>query len=88
VLYRVVRRSVKLTTDGIPELIMLSSRPACTQASSGLSGLSFDEGTFGVVGYVTRGMNVASSLRSGDVVVSARIISGQDKLLLPPEPVA
>lgn len=51
---------------------------------AGLSGLAFDEGTFGVFGYVTEGMDeVMSKLQPGDVIVSARIVAGADKLQRP-----
>lgn len=54
---------------------------------AGLSGLAFDEGSFGVFGYVTRGMDVISTLKTGDVIVSARLVSGADKLVRPaPQP--
>lgn len=52
----------------------------------GLSGLSFDEGTFGVFGYVTAGLDVVNSLKSGDVIVSAKVVSGADKLVRPTAP--
>lgn len=56
---------------------------------AGLAGLSFDEGTFGVFGYVTKGMDVVRGLQSGDVIVTAQLLSGADKLLRPaPEPAA
>lgn len=50
---------------------------------AGLAGLSFDEGTFGVFGYVTKGLDVVYQLRNGDVIVKAELVSGADKLLRP-----
>jgi peptidylprolyl isomerase len=51
---------------------------------AGLAGLSFDEGRFGVFGYVTGGMDaVVGKLQSGDVLVSAKIVAGADKLVRP-----
>ncbi|GAX77222.1 hypothetical protein CEUSTIGMA_g4668.t1 [Chlamydomonas eustigma] len=48
---------------------------------AGLSGLAFDEGTFSVFGYVTDGMDTISKLKSGDVIVSAAVIEGKEKLV-------
>lgn len=51
-------------------------------ASSGLAGLSFDEGQFGVFGYVTKGLDdVVTKLEAGDKIVSAKLVSGLDKLI-------
>lgn len=50
------------------------------RASSGLAGLSFDEGTFGVFGYITKGAELIPQLTSGDVIVSAELVSGQNRL--------
>eukprot|EP00197_Chlamydomonas_leiostraca_P002218 CAMPEP_0202859684 /NCGR_PEP_ID=MMETSP1391-20130828/1691_1 /ASSEMBLY_ACC=CAM_ASM_000867 /TAXON_ID=1034604 /ORGANISM="Chlamydomonas leiostraca, Strain SAG 11-49" /LENGTH=376 /DNA_ID=CAMNT_0049538739 /DNA_START=202 /DNA_END=1332 /DNA_ORIENTATION=+ len=50
---------------------------------AGLAGLAFDEGTFGVFGYVTKGMDAISLLRSGDLIVSATVVSGAEKLVQP-----
>jgi hypothetical protein len=52
-----------------------------------LSGLSFDEGTFGVFGYVTGGLDAVGKLETGDVIRSARLVSGRDRLVVP-EPAA
>lgn len=50
--------------------------------SSGLAGLSFDEGQFGVFGYVTKGLDdVVTKLGAGDKIVSAKIVSGLEKLV-------
>jgi hypothetical protein len=50
---------------------------------AGLAGLSFDEGTFGVFGYVTKGLDVVGGLKSGDKIVAAKVVSGLDKLFVP-----
>ncbi|WIA35054.1 hypothetical protein OEZ86_003543 [Tetradesmus obliquus] len=50
---------------------------------AGLSGLSFDEGTFGVFGYVTDGMAVVTKLQTGDTIVSAKVVSGLERLVRP-----
>eukprot|EP00240_Pyramimonas_obovata_P002333 CAMPEP_0118946040 /NCGR_PEP_ID=MMETSP1169-20130426/43479_1 /TAXON_ID=36882 /ORGANISM="Pyramimonas obovata, Strain CCMP722" /LENGTH=445 /DNA_ID=CAMNT_0006891919 /DNA_START=1 /DNA_END=1338 /DNA_ORIENTATION=+ len=51
------------------------------KSQSGLGGLSFDEGNFAVFGYVTEGKEILSQIRNGDVIQSARIVSGADKLI-------
>jgi len=53
---------------------------------AGLSGLSFDEGTFGVFGYVTSGMDSVAKLQTGDVIRSAKLISGRERLVVPQAP--
>ncbi|KAG2496893.1 hypothetical protein HYH03_004901 [Edaphochlamys debaryana] len=50
---------------------------------AGLAGLAFDEGTFGVFGYVTEGLGTVTTLTPGDRIVEARVVSGADKLVLP-----
>ncbi|GAB4820888.1 hypothetical protein N2152v2_007934 [Parachlorella kessleri] len=50
---------------------------------AGLAGLSFDEGSFGVFGYVTEGADELGKLAGGDVVVEAKVLSGADKLVRP-----
>ncbi|GLC36069.1 hypothetical protein PLESTF_000972600 [Pleodorina starrii] len=50
---------------------------------AGLAGLAFDEGTFGVFGYVTDGMDAVARLEPGDVVTGVRVISGADRLIVP-----
>ncbi|EFN58901.1 hypothetical protein CHLNCDRAFT_140837 [Chlorella variabilis] len=47
---------------------------------AGLAGLSFDEGEFGVCGYVTKGLDALSKLEDGDRIVKAKVVSGLDKL--------
>mmetsp|Transcript_7178 Transcript_7178/g.18694 ORF Transcript_7178/g.18694 Transcript_7178/m.18694 type:complete len:360 (+) Transcript_7178:3-1082(+) len=54
------------------------------KTQAGLAGLSFDEGTFGVFGYVTRGLSIASSLENGDIIKSATVVNGEEKLVVPP----
>ncbi len=49
--------------------------------SAGLAGLAFDEGTFSVLGYVTRGMDLVEKLDTGDRLVSATVVAGADKLV-------
>eukprot|EP00271_Cylindrocystis_brebissonii_P010636 TRINITY_DN26897_c0_g1_i1.p1 TRINITY_DN26897_c0_g1~~TRINITY_DN26897_c0_g1_i1.p1 ORF type:complete len:492 (+),score=95.63 TRINITY_DN26897_c0_g1_i1:168-1643(+) len=51
--------------------------------NSGLGGLSFDEGQFAVFGYVTKGKEILQQLKTGDVIESARLLSGFDKLVIP-----
>eukprot|EP00898_Chlorokybus_atmophyticus_P004464 jgi/Chlat1/5018/Chrsp32S08951 len=48
---------------------------------SGLGGLSFDEGQFSVFGYVTKGKEFLSQLKSGDVVESVTLTSGKNRLV-------
>lgn len=52
---------------------------------SGLAGLAFDEGEFGVFGYITEGRELLSSIEDGDVLVRAKVIDGLDKLQVPNE---
>ncbi|CAM6124244.1 unnamed protein product [Calypogeia fissa] len=51
--------------------------------NAGLGGLAFDEGQFSVFGYVTKGRELLSQLKTGDIIQSATMISGQEKLLVP-----
>ncbi|XP_057797289.1 peptidyl-prolyl cis-trans isomerase CYP37, chloroplastic [Salvia miltiorrhiza] len=51
--------------------------------NAGLGGLSFDEGQFSVFGYTTTGRETLSEIKTGDVIRSAKLIEGQDRLLLP-----
>lgn len=51
--------------------------------NAGLGGLSFDEGQFSVFGYTTVGREILSEIRTGDVVRSAKLIGGSDRLVLP-----
>ncbi|WCJ42222.1 Cyclophilin-like peptidyl-prolyl cis-trans isomerase family protein [Euphorbia peplus] len=53
--------------------------------SAGLGGLSFDEGQFAVVGYTTTGRDILGQIKSGDVIQSAKLVEGQDRLFLPNE---
>lgn len=52
---------------------------------SGLAGLAFDEGEFGVFGYITEGRELLSSIEDGDTLVRARVVEGLDKLQVPSE---
>ncbi|ONI12853.1 hypothetical protein PRUPE_4G187400 [Prunus persica] len=53
--------------------------------NAGLGGLSFDEGEFSVFGYATAGRDILSQIKTGDVIQSAKLIDGQDRLVLPDE---
>ncbi|KAJ9182850.1 hypothetical protein P3X46_006797 [Hevea brasiliensis] len=53
--------------------------------NAGLGGLSFDEGQFSVFGYTTAGRDILSQIKSGDVIQSAKLVEGQDRLVLPNE---
>ncbi|KAL5547988.1 hypothetical protein UlMin_003219 [Ulmus minor] len=53
--------------------------------NSGLGGLSFDEGQFSVFGYVTGGREILSQIKTGDVIKSAKLVEGQERLILPNE---
>ncbi len=56
------------------------------RSSSGLAGLAFDEGTFGVFGYVTQGAELLQQLASGDMIKQMVLISGEDRLQAPETP--
>ncbi|XP_020273516.1 peptidyl-prolyl cis-trans isomerase CYP37, chloroplastic isoform X2 [Asparagus officinalis] len=53
--------------------------------NAGLGGLSFDEGQFSVFGYTTIGREVLSQIKSGDLIRSAKLVEGRDRLMLPAE---
>lgn len=53
--------------------------------NAGLGGLSFDEGQFSVFGYTTAGREILSQIKSGDIIQSAELVEGQDRLILPNE---
>ncbi|XP_038903061.1 peptidyl-prolyl cis-trans isomerase CYP37, chloroplastic isoform X3 [Benincasa hispida] len=53
--------------------------------NSGLGGLSFDEGQFSVFGYTTVGRDILSQIKTGDIVRSAKLVEGRDRLVLPNE---
>ncbi|XP_022732910.1 peptidyl-prolyl cis-trans isomerase CYP37, chloroplastic isoform X3 [Durio zibethinus] len=53
--------------------------------NAGLGGISFDEGQFSVFGYTTAGREILPQIRTGDVIRSAKLIEGQDRLVLPNE---
>lgn len=50
---------------------------------SGLAGLSFDEGVFGVFGYVIKGIELVPLLTASDVIVDAKVVSGTERLVRP-----
>ncbi|KAH7675851.1 Cyclophilin-type peptidyl-prolyl cis-trans isomerase protein [Dioscorea alata] len=51
--------------------------------NAGLGGLSFDEGQFSVFGYTTVGKEILPQIKSGDVIRSAKLLQGQERLILP-----
>ncbi|OMO80396.1 hypothetical protein CCACVL1_12994 [Corchorus capsularis] len=53
--------------------------------NAGLGGISFDEGQFSVFGYTTAGREILPQIKSGDVIRSAKLVEGQDRLVLPNE---
>ncbi|KAL0301145.1 UNVERIFIED_CONTAM: Peptidyl-prolyl cis-trans isomerase CYP37, chloroplastic [Sesamum radiatum] len=53
--------------------------------NAGLGGLSFDEGQFSVFGYTTAGRDILSQIKTGDVIRSAKLVEGQDRLVMPKE---
>ncbi|XP_039029613.1 peptidyl-prolyl cis-trans isomerase CYP37, chloroplastic-like isoform X2 [Hibiscus syriacus] len=53
--------------------------------NSGLGGISFDEGQFSVFGYTTAGREILPQIRTGDVIKSAKLVEGRDRLVLPNE---
>ncbi|KAF5730637.1 peptidyl-prolyl cis-trans isomerase CYP37 chloroplastic [Tripterygium wilfordii] len=53
--------------------------------NAGLGGLSFDEGQFSVFGYTTVGRDILSQIKTGDVIKSAKLVDGQDRLVVPNE---
>ncbi|OVA00527.1 Cyclophilin-like peptidyl-prolyl cis-trans isomerase domain [Macleaya cordata] len=53
--------------------------------NAGLGGLSFDEGQFSVFGYTTVGREVLPQIKTGDVIRSAKLVEGQNRLILPNE---
>uniref|UniRef100_A0A0E0ALI2 PPIase cyclophilin-type domain-containing protein n=1 Tax=Oryza glumipatula TaxID=40148 RepID=A0A0E0ALI2_9ORYZ len=53
--------------------------------NSGLGGISFDEGQFSVFGYTTDGREVLSQIKTGDIIRSAKLVQGRERLVLPPE---
>ena len=67
----------------IPQLSVFNFKSGVPAAQAGLSGLAFDEGRFGVFGYITKGMELLPQLQSGDIIVSSKILSGADRLVKP-----
>ncbi|XVE50361.1 hypothetical protein DITRI_Ditri01bG0156300 [Diplodiscus trichospermus] len=53
--------------------------------NAGLGGISFDEGQFSVFGYTTAGREILPQIRTGDIIQSAKLVEGQDRLVLPNE---
>ncbi|KAK4576599.1 hypothetical protein RGQ29_027228 [Quercus rubra] len=53
--------------------------------NAGLGGLSFDEGQFSVFGYTIVGKDILPQIKTGDVIRSAKLVEGQDRLILPNE---
>lgn len=53
--------------------------------NSGLGGISFDEGQFSVCGYTTVGRENLNQIKTGDVIRSAKLVQGRDRLILPKE---
>jgi cyclophilin family peptidyl-prolyl cis-trans isomerase len=53
------------------------------RSASGLAGLAYDEGTFGVFGFVTKGVELLNRIDDGDVLISAKVIAGAEKLVFP-----
>ncbi|CAJ2651328.1 peptidyl-prolyl cis-trans isomerase chloroplastic-like [Trifolium pratense] len=51
--------------------------------NAGLGGISFDEGQFSVFGYTTIGRDILPQIKTGDIIRSATLIEGQDRLVLP-----
>lgn len=51
--------------------------------NAGLGGLSFDEGQFSVFGYTTVGREILPQIKTGDIIRSAKLVEGQDRLVLP-----
>nr|ATB19822.1 cyclophilin-like peptidyl-prolyl cis-trans isomerase family protein [Juniperus procera] len=51
--------------------------------NAGLGGLSFDEGQFSVFGYATIGREILPQLKTGDIIKSAKLVEGYDRLHLP-----
>ena len=54
------------------------------RSSSGLAGLAYDEGDFGVFGFVITGTELLNTIEDGDILVSAQVLEGAEKLILPP----
>ncbi|KAJ0965944.1 hypothetical protein J5N97_027082 [Dioscorea zingiberensis] len=50
---------------------------------AGLGGLSFDEGQFSVFGYTTVGREILPQIESGDIIRSAKLLQGQERLIVP-----
>jgi cyclophilin family peptidyl-prolyl cis-trans isomerase len=53
------------------------------RATAGLGGAAFEEGSFAVCGYVIDGVDLLRELRTGDSIRTARLIAGQERLVMP-----
>ncbi|XP_070033289.1 peptidyl-prolyl cis-trans isomerase CYP37, chloroplastic isoform X1 [Nicotiana tomentosiformis] len=53
--------------------------------NSGLGGLSFEEGQFSVFGYTTIGRDILPQIKTGDIIQSAKLVEGKERLFLPPQ---
>ncbi|MBA0561631.1 hypothetical protein Goshw_030454 [Gossypium schwendimanii] len=53
--------------------------------NSGLGGISFEEGQFSVFGYITAGREILPQIKTGDIIKSAKLVEGRDRLVLPSE---
>ncbi|KAG9452707.1 hypothetical protein H6P81_005611 [Aristolochia fimbriata] len=51
--------------------------------NAGLGGLSFDEGQFSVFGYTTIGRDILPQIKTGDLIQSAKLVEGGERLVLP-----
>jgi hypothetical protein len=51
--------------------------------TAGLSGLAFEEGEYGVCGYVVSSPEILLKLSEGDVIEKASIVYGADRLVVP-----
>lgn len=54
---------------------------ASSQFYVALSDLGFLDGSYAVFGYVTEGMDVVDTIQQGDVIESARVLSGAENLV-------
>ncbi|KAG8479411.1 hypothetical protein CXB51_029110 [Gossypium anomalum] len=58
---------------------------AMAHSESGLGGISFEEGQFSVFGYITAGREILPQIKTGDIIKSAKLVEGRDRLVLPSE---
>jgi len=64
-------------------LVLYRNSCRFSKQQAGLGGMAFDEGTFGVFGYITKGLDIMYSLRDGATITSAKVLSGGEKLVRP-----